>query len=129
MTTTLSCTYVLVSTILGLGIRDGGLSLGCLKHAKDGKVQHEVLEDWGLVVLQGPSTQSNVKDTQTFGSTGLKSTEYLQNPTSCDLSKFITFGKSACVPIGTINLHVAQGVYRRRRFQSKNIILHMFRFF
>ena len=30
--------------------------------AKDGTVQHEVLEDWGLVALQGSSTLSNVKD-------------------------------------------------------------------
>ena len=31
------------------------------KHGRDGKVQHEVLEDWGLVTLQDSSTQSNVK--------------------------------------------------------------------
>lgn len=63
------------------------------ERAKDGQVKHEVLEDWGLVALQGP-----------------KAAEYLQNLTSFDLSK-LTFGTSAYVPIGSFNLHVARGGY------------------
>ncbi|KAL4075276.1 hypothetical protein V8B97DRAFT_1559608 [Scleroderma yunnanense] len=63
------------------------------ERAKDGKVEHEVLEDWGLVALQGP-----------------KAAEYLQNLTSSDLSK-LTFGKSAYVPIGGFDVHVARGGY------------------
>ncbi|KAL4065118.1 glycine cleavage system T protein [Scleroderma citrinum] len=63
------------------------------ERAKDGKVEHEVLEDWGLVALQGP-----------------KAAEYLQNLTSFDLSK-LTFGKSAYVPIGGFDVHVARGGY------------------
>ncbi|KAI6028129.1 hypothetical protein EDC04DRAFT_2716572 [Pisolithus marmoratus] len=63
------------------------------EHANDGKVEHEVLEDWGLVALQGP-----------------KAAEYLQKLTSSDLSK-LTFGKSAYVTIGGFTLHVARGGY------------------
>ncbi|KIK97048.1 hypothetical protein PAXRUDRAFT_825337 [Paxillus rubicundulus Ve08.2h10] len=63
------------------------------ERAKDGKVEHEVLEDWGLVALQGPG-----------------SAQYLQNLTSFDL-KGLTFGKSAFVPIEGFNLHIARGGY------------------
>lgn len=63
------------------------------ERAKDGKVEHEVLEDWGLVALQGP-----------------KAAEYLQKFTSSDLAK-LTFGKSAYVTIGGFLLHVARGGY------------------
>ncbi|KAI6150689.1 hypothetical protein BKA82DRAFT_4118635 [Pisolithus tinctorius] len=51
------------------------------EQAKDGKVEHEVLEDWGLVALQGP-----------------QAAEYLQKSTSFDLAK-LTFGKSAYISI------------------------------
>ncbi|KAK7685787.1 hypothetical protein QCA50_011133 [Cerrena zonata] len=59
----------------------------------EGQVQHEVLEGWGLLALQGP-----------------KAASYLQNLTSFDL-KELTFGKSAFVPIEGFNLHVARGGY------------------
>ncbi|KAF8194692.1 hypothetical protein BJ912DRAFT_959109 [Pholiota molesta] len=60
---------------------------------KDGPVEHEVLEDWGLVALQGPQAAA-----------------YLQGLTSFDL-KQLTFGTSAFVPIEGFNLHVARGGY------------------
>ncbi|KIY46819.1 glycine cleavage system T protein [Fistulina hepatica ATCC 64428] len=59
-----------------------------------GNVELEVLEDWGLLALQGPDTAS-----------------YLQTLTSFDL-RTLTFGKSAFIPIdGGFNLHVARGGY------------------
>ncbi|KAH7923694.1 glycine cleavage system T protein [Leucogyrophana mollusca] len=61
--------------------------------AKQGKVEHEVLEGWGLVALQGPGAAS-----------------YLQSLTAFDL-RVLTFGKSAFVPIEGFNLHVARGGY------------------
>jgi len=60
---------------------------------KDGPVEHEVLEDWGLLALQGPEAAS-----------------YLQSLTSFDL-KHLTFGTSAFVPVEGFNLHVARGGY------------------
>ncbi|KAJ2936991.1 hypothetical protein H1R20_g109, partial [Candolleomyces eurysporus] len=60
---------------------------------KEGPVEMEVLEDWGLLALQGPEAAS-----------------YLQSLTSYDL-KQLTFGKSAFVPIEGFNLHVARGGY------------------
>ncbi|KAI0782836.1 glycine cleavage system T protein [Abortiporus biennis] len=58
-----------------------------------GGVEQEVLEDWGLVALQGPEAAS-----------------YLQGLTSFNLSE-LTFGKSAFVPIEGFNVHVARGGY------------------
>lgn len=63
------------------------------ERAKDGKVELEVLENWGLLALQGPEAAN-----------------YLQKFTSYDL-KQLTFGKSAFVPIEGFNLHVARGGY------------------
>ncbi|KAF8653258.1 hypothetical protein AX16_004054 [Volvariella volvacea WC 439] len=63
------------------------------ERGKEGPVEHEVLENWGLVALQGPQAAT-----------------YLQNLTSFDLNK-LTFGKSAFVPIEGFNLHVARGGY------------------
>ncbi|KAF9006837.1 glycine cleavage system T protein [Hymenopellis radicata] len=61
---------------------------------KEGPVEMEVLENWGLVALQGPEAAG-----------------YLQTLTSFDL-RALTFGKSAFVPIdGGFNLHVARGGY------------------
>ncbi|KAL1744797.1 hypothetical protein HDZ31DRAFT_63778 [Schizophyllum fasciatum] len=61
---------------------------------KEGPVEHEVLEGWGLLALQGP-----------------EAAPYLQTLTSFDL-RTLTFGKSAFVPIdGGFNLHVARGGY------------------
>ncbi|OJA16041.1 hypothetical protein AZE42_10873 [Rhizopogon vesiculosus] len=61
--------------------------------ATGGQVEHEALEDWGIVTLQGPAAA-----------------QYLQGLTSFDLRK-LTFGKSAFVPIEGFNLHVARGGY------------------
>ncbi|EMD39401.1 hypothetical protein CERSUDRAFT_82124 [Gelatoporia subvermispora B] len=61
--------------------------------AEAGKVEHEVLEDWGLLALQGP-----------------EAAQYLQGLTSFDLRE-LTFGKSAFVPLEGYNLHVARGGY------------------
>jgi len=58
-----------------------------------GPVEMEVLENWGLVALQGPEAAG-----------------YLQSLTSFDL-KQLTFGTSAFVPIEGFNLHVARGGY------------------
>ncbi|KAJ7736534.1 aminomethyltransferase [Mycena maculata] len=58
-----------------------------------GPVELEVLEDWGLLALQGPEAAS-----------------YLQALTSFDLTQ-LTFGKSAFLPIEGFNLHVARGGY------------------
>ncbi|KAL7280268.1 hypothetical protein ACG7TL_005181 [Trametes sanguinea] len=58
-----------------------------------GKVEHEVLEDWGLLALQGP-----------------EAAQYLQGLTSFDLRE-LTFGRCAFVPIEGFNLHVARGGY------------------
>ncbi|KAF8437655.1 hypothetical protein L210DRAFT_3631671 [Boletus edulis BED1] len=58
-----------------------------------GPIEHEVLENWGLIALQGP-----------------QAAQYLQGLTSFDL-KGLTFGKSAFVPIEGFNLHVARGGY------------------
>lgn len=63
------------------------------ERAKDGKVEMEVLENWGLLALQGPEAAS-----------------YLQKFTAFDL-KQLTFGRSAFVPIEGFNLHVARSGY------------------
>ncbi|KAI1787027.1 glycine cleavage system T protein [Ganoderma leucocontextum] len=63
------------------------------KARSEGKVEHEVLEDWGLLALQGP-----------------EAAQYLQGLTSFDL-RGLTFGRSAFVPIEGFNLHVARGGY------------------
>jgi len=60
---------------------------------KDGPVEHEVLENWGLDCEAGPEAAS-----------------YLQGLTSFDLRQ-LTFGTSAFVPIEGFNLHVARGGY------------------
>ncbi|KAK0215133.1 hypothetical protein IW262DRAFT_264933 [Armillaria fumosa] len=61
---------------------------------KEGPVEMEVLEGWGLVALQGPLAAT-----------------YLQSLTSFDL-RTLTFGKSAWVPLdGGYTLHVARGGY------------------
>ncbi|KAI0364570.1 glycine cleavage system T protein [Pilatotrama ljubarskyi] len=60
---------------------------------KEGPVEHEILEDWGLLALQGP-----------------EAAQYLQGLTSFDLRE-LTFGKCAFVPIEGFNLHVARGGY------------------
>ncbi|KDQ61979.1 hypothetical protein JAAARDRAFT_55242 [Jaapia argillacea MUCL 33604] len=59
----------------------------------EGKVEMEVLENWGLLALQGP-----------------EAADYLQGLTSFDL-RGLTFGKSAFVPMEGFNLHVARGGY------------------
>ncbi|KAH9988571.1 hypothetical protein BJV77DRAFT_1021512 [Russula vinacea] len=63
------------------------------ERAKDGPVEHEVLDGWGLLALQGPA-----------------SADLLQALTSYDL-RALTFGRSAFVPLEGINVHVARGGY------------------
>ncbi|PCH36479.1 glycine cleavage system T protein [Wolfiporia cocos MD-104 SS10] len=63
------------------------------ERAQAGKVEHEVLEGWGLLALQGP-----------------EAAKYLQALTAFDLQA-LTFGRSAFVPIEGFNLHVARGGY------------------
>ncbi|OCB91980.1 aminomethyltransferase [Sanghuangporus baumii] len=58
-----------------------------------GIVQHEILENWGLVALQGPEAAS-----------------LLQGLTAYDL-RGLTFGRSAFVPLEGFNVHVARGGY------------------
>ncbi|KDQ14916.1 hypothetical protein BOTBODRAFT_158951 [Botryobasidium botryosum FD-172 SS1] len=60
---------------------------------RPGSVKFEVLEDWGLVALQGP-----------------EAAQYLQKLTEFDL-KQITFGKSAYAEIDGIKCHIARGGY------------------
>ncbi|KAF8490002.1 hypothetical protein F5888DRAFT_1869350 [Russula emetica] len=63
------------------------------ERAKDGPVEHELLDEWGLLALQGPA-----------------SADLLQALTSYDL-RALTFGRSAFVPLEGINVHVARGGY------------------
>ncbi|KAF9514577.1 hypothetical protein BS47DRAFT_1372254 [Hydnum rufescens UP504] len=58
-----------------------------------GIVRLEVLDNWGLVAVQGPEAAS-----------------YLQTLTSYDLPQ-LTFGKSAYMDIGDVQCHVARGGY------------------
>ena len=58
-----------------------------------GKVEHEVLENWGLLALQGPEAATIV-----------------QGLTAFDL-RSLTFGRSAFVPLEGFNVHVARGGY------------------
>ncbi|KAI0794750.1 glycine cleavage system T protein [Fomes fomentarius] len=60
---------------------------------KLGPVEHEVLDGWGLLALQGP-----------------EAAQYLQGLTSFDLRE-LRFGTCAFVPIEGFNLHVARGGY------------------
>ncbi|KXN90339.1 putative aminomethyltransferase, mitochondrial [Leucoagaricus sp. SymC.cos] len=70
---------------------------------KEGTVEMEVLENWGLLALQGMliSFVTNHRP---------EAASYLQTLTSYDL-RGLTFGKSAFVPIEGFNLHVARGGY------------------
>jgi len=63
------------------------------ERAKDGPVEHELLDGWGLLALQGPA-----------------SADLLQALTSYDL-RALTFGRSAFVPLEGINVHIARGGY------------------
>ncbi|KZT38993.1 aminomethyltransferase [Sistotremastrum suecicum HHB10207 ss-3] len=63
------------------------------ERSMDGKVEHEVLNDWGLIALQGP-----------------KAAAHLQRFTDFDLST-ITFGKAAYLSIQGVRVHVARGGY------------------
>lgn len=63
------------------------------------KVEHEILENWGLVALQGPKAADYLQGF--VDSTGGKSFDLKQ----------LTFGKSAWLGIGGVNVHVARGGY------------------
>jgi glycine cleavage system T protein (aminomethyltransferase) len=77
------------------------------------KVEHEVLEDWGLIALQGP-----------------KSADYLQGfvdsngGTAYDL-KQLTFGKCAWISVGGLQVHVARGGYTGEDGFEVPISLHL----
>lgn len=90
------------------------------ERAKDGPVEHEVLDGWGLLALQGMSchirarfrvsTDDLEKQTNTTNQKGPASADLLQALTSYDL-RALTFGRSAFVPLEGINVHVARGGY------------------
>lgn len=80
---------------------------------KEGPVELEVLENWGLLALQGKlrfvivtHLLMNVLSLHK----GPEAAAYLQTLTSYDL-RGLTFGKAAFVPIEGFNLHVARGGY------------------
>lgn len=80
---------------------------------KEGGVEHEVLEDWGLLALQGTSALllACLAPVLTRGMViGPEAAQFLQTYTAYDL-KELTFGKSAYVPIEGYKLHVARGGY------------------
>ena len=79
------------------------------KAKADGPVEHEVLEGWGLLALQGASL-AFVSGSSTHPRAGPEAAQYLQGLTSYDLRE-LTFGKCAFVPIEGFNLHVARGGY------------------
>lgn len=64
-----------------------------LKLWNGNKVDHQVMEDWGLVALQGP-----------------KAMEVLAQHTKVDLSK-LTFGKSIKASVAGTECHIARGGY------------------
>lgn len=83
------------------------------EQARAGPVEHEVLENWGLVALQGMLCLSHLALCRLMSASirsGPQAAQYLQGLTSFDL-KGLTFGKSAYVPIEGFNLHVARGGY------------------
>ena len=77
---------------------------------KQGPVELEVLENWGLLALQGKSLRYFTKAPSFILPLGPKAASYLQGLTSFDLRQ-LTFGSSAFVPIEGFNLHVARGGY------------------
>jgi len=82
------------------------------EQGKEGPVEHEVLEDWGLLALQGKpffSQRRPIYHSHTI-SAGPEAASYLQSLTSFDLRQ-LTFGTSAFVPVEGFNLHVARGGY------------------
>lgn len=88
------------------------------EHAREGAVEHEVLENWGLIALQGASLRLSPLPLYPLTSavrpcrccSGPQAAQYLQGLTTFDL-KGLTFGRSAYVPIEGFNLHVARGGY------------------
>ena len=71
------------------------------RHGRENGVQHEVLEEWGLVALQGP-----------------KAAEYLQgfidDPKEAELMgdlKELTFGRVGWAKINGKKVHIARGGY------------------
>ena len=88
------------------------------ERAKDGPVEHELLDGWGLLALQGTSYLSHMRrfesqplmTLKTGQTIGPASADHLQALTSYDL-RALTFGRSAFVPLEGINVHVARGGY------------------
>jgi aminomethyltransferase len=79
---------------------------------KGGPVEIQVLDNWGLLALQGMfrSFCPLVIIPLTTNPSGPEAASYLQTLTSYDL-RGLTFGKSAFVPIEGFNLHVSRGGY------------------
>lgn len=80
---------------------------------REGVVEHELLDGWGLLALQGIVLHYVVSSgpfLSIIPITGPEAAQYLQGLTSFDL-KELTFGKSAFVPIEGFNVHVARGGY------------------
>lgn len=84
------------------------------ERAKDGPVEHELLDGWGLLALQGtsyaPFCKSALMTSKNGQIIGPASADLLQALTSYDL-RALTFGRSAFVPLEGINVHVARGGY------------------
>lgn len=86
------------------------------ERAKDGPVEHELLDGWGLLALQGTSylicavSEVSLDDLENGKTIGPASADLLQALTSYDL-RALTFGRSAFVPLEGINVHVARGGY------------------
>ena len=86
------------------------------ERAKGGHVEHELLDGWGLLALQGTSylmcalSKVSLDDPEKRKPIGPASADLLQALTSYDL-RALTFGRSAFVPLEGINVHVARGGY------------------
>lgn len=83
------------------------------ENGKEGPVELEILDGWGLLALQGKFFSGLVRSQSprlTCLMAGPEAAEYLQSLTSYDLQE-LTFGKSAFVPMEGFNLHVARGGY------------------
>lgn len=81
---------------------------------REGPVDMEVLDGWGLLAIQGALGPrwcgATFLNLVFFFHLGPKAGSYLQGLTSYDL-QHLTFGTAAYVPIEGFNLHVARGGY------------------
>ncbi|PWO00235.1 glycine cleavage system T protein [Tilletiopsis washingtonensis] len=82
-----------VVTNAGRRTEDLKLFADALKAWQGAKLEHEVLENWGLVALQGPKSQ-----------------DVLASLTKADLAA-LTFGKSTYADVAGVECHIARGGY------------------